>query len=146
MGPVFRKLNRVFSAFRSVGDKYVVFGLGGGGTTFSRTAPLFQQFALGGLFNVGGYGSGEFRSSNYVKSGFGVLRSAYTLPTYVGGKLYVGGFYEGGSAFENWGSAKYRQSVTGGAVLETRLGPIFLGGSFAEGGRGKVYFSLGRFF
>ena len=40
----------------------------------------------------------------------------------------------------------YRQSVTGGAVLETRIGSVFLGGSFAEGGRRKLYFSLGRFF
>jgi hypothetical protein len=33
-----------------------------------------------------------------------------------------------------------------GSLLETRIGPIFVGGSFAEGGRRKLYFSLGRFF
>jgi len=36
--------------------------------------------------------------------------------------------------------------VTGGALLQTRIGPIFVGGSFAEGGRRRLYFSLGRFF
>lgn len=135
-----------FNAFRSVNTKNILFGFGGGGTTFGRTAPLFQQFTLGGLFNVGGYGSGEFRSSNYLKGGIGVLRETFSAPAYIGGRLYLGGWYEGGSAFENFGAAKYRQSVTGGAVLETRIGPIFLGGSFGEGGSRKLYFSLGRFF
>jgi len=40
----------------------------------------------------------------------------------------------------------HRRSVTGGALLQTRIGPIFVGGSFAEGGRRRLYFSLGRFF
>ena len=134
------------SAFRSIKTKNILFGFGGAGTTFSKTAPLFQQFTIGGLFNVGGYGSREFRSSNYLKGGFGVLRETFSAPAYIGGKLYFGGWYEGGSAFENFGAAKYRQSVTGGAVLETRIGPIFLGGSFGESGSRKLYFSLGRFF
>jgi len=135
-----------FDAFHSPGERTIVFAFGGGGTTFGKTAPLFQQFALGGLFNVGGFGSGEFRNSNYLRGGFGVLREAFSAPPYIGGKLYLGGWYEGGGAFENFGAAKYRQSVTGGALLQTRIGPIFVGGSFAEGGRRKLYFSLGRFF
>ena len=134
------------SAFHSFNDKNIIFGFGGGGTSFGKTAPLFQQFILGGLFNVGGYGSGEFRNSNYLRGGFGILREIFSAPAFIGGKLYFGGWYEGGSSFESFDAAKYRQSVTGGAVLETRIGPIFLGGSFAEGGRRKLYFSLGRFF
>ena len=107
---------------------------------------MFQQFTIGGLFNVGGYGSGEFRSSNYLRGGIGVLRQTFTAPAYIGGKLYFGGWYEAGSAFENFTRAKYRQSITGGALLETRIGPVFLGGSFGAGGRRKLYFSLGRVF
>jgi len=134
------------NAFRPLGEKTIVFGFGGGGTTFGKRAPLFQQFAVGGLFSVGGYGTGEFRGGNYVNGGFGALRETFSAPPYIGGKLYLGGWYEAGSAFENFSQAKYRQSVTGGALLETRIGPIFVGGSFAEGGRRKIYFSLGRFF
>ena len=135
-----------FSAFRPLGAKTIVFGFGAGGTTFGKRAPLFQQFGVGGLFSVGGYGSGEFRGGNYLNGGFGVLRETFAAPPYIGGKLYLGGWYEAGGAFENFDAAKYRQSVTGGALLETRIGPIFVGGSFAEGGRRKIYFSLGRFF
>ncbi len=134
------------NAFRPLGEKNVVFGFGGGGTTFGKTAPLFQQFAVGGLFSVGGYGTGEFRGGNYLNGGFGILRETFAAPPYIGGKLYVGGWYEAGSAFENFSRAKYRQSATFGALLETRIGPIFVGGSFAEGGRRRIYFSLGRFF
>lgn len=134
------------NAFRSINDETVLFAFGGGGTTFGRRAPLFQQFTVGGLFNVGGYGSQEFRASNYLTGGAGFLRETFSLPPYIGGKLYFGGWYEAGSAFENFNQANYRQSVTGGAVLQTRLGPIFLGGSFTERGRGRLYFSLGRFF
>ncbi len=134
------------NAFRSVGDKTIIFGFSGGGTTFGKTAPLFQQFTLGGLFNVGGYGSQEFRASNYLSGGTGVLHETFALSPYIGGKLYLGGWYEAGGAFESFKNANLRQSVTGGAVLQTRIGPIFLGGSVNERGRGRLYFSLGRFF
>lgn len=134
------------SAFRPIDEKYTVFGFGGAGTTFGKRAPLFQQFTIGGLLNVGGYGSREFRASNYLRGGFGVLRRTFSAPAYIGGKLYFGGWYEAGSAFENFDTARYRQSGTFGALLETRIGPVFLGGSFGAGGRGKLYFSLGRVF
>ncbi len=98
------------------------------------------------MFNVGGYGSQEFRASNYLSGGIGGLRETFALPPYIGGKLYLGGWYEAGSEFETFKTANYRQSVTGGAVLQTRVGPIFLGGSVNERGRGRFYFSLGRFF
>ncbi len=135
-----------FSAVHPISERLLGFGFGGGGTSFGQTAPTFQQFTLGGLFNIGGYGSEEFRGSNYVRGGFGVLRETYALPSFFGGKIYLGAWYEGGSSFEKFDSVKYRQSATGGVVLETPFGPMFVGGSFAEGGRRKVYFSLGRFF
>ena len=142
----FAQAESKINAFYPLGTRTIVFGFGAGGTTFDRTAPLFQQFSLGGLFNVSGYGTGEFRGSNYLNGGFGVLRETFIAPAYIGGKLYIGGWYEAGSSFENFDTARYRQSVTGGALLETRIGPIFIGGSLAEGGRRKIYFSLGRFF
>lgn len=134
------------NGFYPVAEKYTAFAFGAGGTSFRKNVSPIQQFTVGGLFNIGGYGSEEFRSNNYLRGGFGVLRETYVLPSYIGGKLYFGGWYEGGSAFDKLGLVNYRQSVTGGALLETPFGPIFVGGSFAEGGRKKLYFSLGKFF
>jgi len=119
---------------------------GGGGTTFGREASPSQKFALGGLFHLGGYGRGEFRGNNYLFGELGYLRQLYQLPLFLGRNIYAGGWYDGGSAFDNFDQARYQNSGTGGILLETRLGPIFFGGSWAEGGRGKLYFVLGRIF
>ncbi len=135
-----------FNAIRPVSEKYFTFGFGAVGTSFGRTAPPLQQFTLGGLLNVGGLGREEFRGSNTLRGGFGILRETYALPAFIGGKVYFGGWYEAGSVFETIDSARLRQSATGGFLMETPVGPVFIGGSFAEGGRRKVYFSLGRFF
>jgi NTE family protein len=135
-----------FNAIYPISERYLVFGFGAVGTSFGKTVPSSQQFSVGGLYNVGGYGSEEFRASNFARGGLGFLRETYTLPTFFGGKLYFGGWYEGGSAFERFKNAHYRQSITTGVLTETPFGPIFVGGSFAEGGRRKLYFSLGHFF
>lgn len=133
-------------AFVPFGKRYIGFGFGGAGTTFGDEAPLTRQFTLGGPFRVGGYGFEEFRASNYIQAGLGVLYNPEIFPTFLGGKAYVGAWYEGGSAFERFGNANYRQSVSGGAILETPLGPVFLGGSMNENGRGRFYFSFGKIF
>ncbi|MCW5961142.1 MAG: patatin-like phospholipase family protein [Pyrinomonadaceae bacterium] len=135
-----------YSVMIPVSEKYTFFNFGSGGTTFGKTAPPLQQFTLGGLFSVGGYGREEFRGSSVLRGGAGFLRETYSMPAFIGGKIYLGGWYEGGSVFEGFSESRYRQSATGGVLMETPLGPIFVGGSLSGSGRGKVYFSLGRFF
>ena len=132
--------------FRPVGKRNIVFGFGNAGTTFGDTASPLRQFTLGGPFRLGGYGFEEFRASNYANGGLGVLYNPKIFPEFLGGKAYVGAWYEGGSAFEKFGNLNYRQSVTGGVIAETPLGPVFIGGSLNENGRGRFYFSFGRLF
>jgi NTE family protein len=132
--------------FVPVGKRYIGFSFGGAGTTFGDTAPLIRQFTLGGPFRLGGYGFEQFRASNYVQGGLGVLYNPEIFPTFLGGKAYVGAWYEGGSTFERGANFNYRQSISGGAILETPLGPVFLGGSMNENGRGRFYFSFGKIF
>ena len=133
-------------AFKPVGKRTIAFGFGGAGTSFGATAPLLQQFTLGGPFRLGGYGFDEFRSSNYIQAGGGFLYNPESFPTFLGGKAYVGAWYEGGSSFERFGQANYRQSGSLGAILETPIGPVFIGTSINENGRGRFYFSFGRVF
>ena len=132
--------------FHSVSPRNIVFGFANGGTSFGGKSSPVQQFALGGAFRLGGYGAGEFRADNYLTGGAGILHNPKFFPTFLGNKAYIGAWYEGGSAFERFDRLNYRQSVTGGAVVETLLGPIFFGGSVNENGRGRIYFSFGRFF
>ena len=127
-------------------EKHVLFARFAGGTGFGRAAGPFNKFALGGLFRLGGYGRDEFLGDHYLLGEAGYLRRLYRLPPFLGGSVFAGGWYDGGSAFNQIDEAKYRMSGTGGMIIETRLGPVFVGGSWAEGGRGKFYFSLGRLF
>ncbi len=131
--------------FVPYGVNNTLFAFGGAGTTFGSTAPVLRQFTLGGPFRLGGYGVDEFRSSNYLHGGIGVLRSRQILPALFGGRAYVGAWYEGGSSFERFGEASYRQSLSAGAIVETPLGPILVGGGVNEHGRGRFFFSFGRF-
>lgn len=132
--------------FRPAGARNIIFGFGNAGTTFGDTAAPLRQFTLGGPFRLGGYGFEEFRASNYANGGFGVLHNPQIFPEFLGGKAYIGAWYEGGSAFETFNQINYRQSVTGGLTAETPLGPVFIGGSLNENGRGRFYFSFGRLF
>lgn len=138
--------NNIFFPINKINKRTIGFAFGGGGATFGGEAPLIRQFTLGGPFRLGGYGYEEFRASNYIQGGGGFLYNPEIFPTFLGGKAYVGAWYEGGSAFERIGDANYRQSLSGGAILETPLGPVFLGGSMNENGRGRFYFSFGRIF
>jgi NTE family protein len=134
---------RMFTPF---GERNVIFGFGGGGTSFGSTAPILQQFTLGGPFRLGGYGYDEFRASNYLQGGIGILHNPKIIPTFLGGKTYIGAWYEGGSAFERFSNAEYKQSVSLGTIIETPVGPVFVGGSVNREGRGRFYFSFGRVF
>lgn len=143
--PVAQAESRV-NIFRPRGERNILFAFGGGGTTFSSTAAPLQQFTLGGPFRVGGYGFEELRGSNYLHGGVGLLHNPAIIPTFLGGKTYIGAWYEGGSMFERIANANYRQSLSGGAIFETPVGPVFIGGSVNENGRGRFYFSFGRVF
>ena len=93
------------TAFHSTSNGTILFGIASGGTTFGDTAPTLRQFTLGGLFRIGGYGYEEFRGSNYLHAGGGVIKSPKSFPTIFGRKIYVGAWYEGGSVFEKFGNA-----------------------------------------
>lgn len=133
-----------FNVFKTLSERNIIFGFGGGGATVGGTPSPIQQFILGGPFRLGGYD--EFRANNYLQGGAGILHNPKFFPTFLGGRAYLGAWYEGGSAFEKFSDANYRQSLSGGAIVETPFGPVFLGGSLNENGRGRFYFSFGRFF
>lgn len=132
--------------FQSLSQRNILFCLGKAAGTFGNNDSPVQKFTLGGRLRLGGYYYEEFRADNYLMGGIGILHNPAFIPSFLGGKIYLGGWYEGGSAFEEWDEAIYRQSISTGLLVETPLGPVFLGGSLNEDGRGKIYFSLGHFF
>jgi hypothetical protein len=76
----------------------------------------------------------------------GLLYHVLRLPDFVGSNGYLGAWLEAGSAFDDWRHVSYQWNASGGFVLETFLGPLFLGGSVSlTNGDGRFYINLGPF-
>jgi hypothetical protein len=101
---------------------------------------------LGGPLRLSAYGRDEFRGNKYVLIGGGYLHNIGYLPAFLGRKIYAGGWYEGGQTYIRRADANFLNDASGGLIFETILGPATIGGSWGEGGRGRLFLSLGRFF
>jgi NTE family protein len=134
------------STFIPTGPKTSLFFLASGGTTFHGTAGPFQVFTLGGNFRLGAYLPQEFVGNHYVYSSFGFRRELYHLPQLVGRKIYWGGWYEAGSAFNDPGTIVVRGTFNLGVIAETIVGPIALATSVSPTGESRVNLSIGRLF
>jgi NTE family protein len=134
------------STFIPTGPKTSLFFLASGGTTFHGTAGPFQVFTLGGTFRLGAYLPQEFVGNHYVYSSFGFRREFYHLPQLVGGKIYWGGWYEAGSAFNDPSTVVVRGTFNLGVIAETIVGPIALATSVSPTGESRVNLSIGRLF
>jgi NTE family protein len=140
------QLDAQTSTFIPTGPKTSLFFVASGGTTFRGAAGPFQQFALGGAFRLGAYLPQEFVGNHYAYSSLGFRREFYHLPPLVGGRIYWGGWYEAGSAFNDPGSVAVRGTFNLGVIAETIVGPITLAGSLSPTGQSRVNFSIGRLF
>ena len=134
------------STFIPTGPKTSLFFVASGGSTFHGDAGPFQQFALGGAFRLGAYLPQEFMGNHYVYSSLGFRREIYRLPQLVGGKIYWGGWYEAGSAFNDPSSVVVRGTFNLGVIADTFVGPIALATSVSPTGQSRVNFSIGRLF
>jgi NTE family protein len=122
-----------------------VFLIGGIGSSFGEH-PLVNDFALGGPLRLGAFNNDQLRGDNYLLGVGGYLRGVGRLPDVLGGGIFLGGWVEAGSAFDVWDNQDWKSDVTVGAILETLLGPVFLGGSIGFTGGGRFYIALGPFF
>jgi NTE family protein len=140
------QLNVQTSTFIPTGAKTSLFFDAAGGTTFHGTAGEFQIFSLGGPFRLGAYLPNEFVGNDYGFASLGFRREMYRLPQLVGKKVYWGGWYEAGSAFNNPDSLTVRGSANVGVIADTIVGPIAIFGSVSPTGQSRVNFSIGRLF
>ena len=132
-----------FRRVRGGGDR--IFVIGEGGSSFGED-PLINDFALGGPLRLGSFNNDQLRGDNYLLFGGGYLRGVGRMPDVLGGTIFLGAWVEGGSAFNDWDVQDWKSDITGGAILETLLGPVFVGGSVGFQGGGRFYISLGPFF
>jgi NTE family protein len=123
-----------------------VFLVAGAGTSFDGKPLPTEQFQLGRPLYLGAYDIGEFRGNHYASLTAGYLRGIGRLPDFLGGPIFVGSWLENGSAFNDIADAKLRTNVSVGAIADTLLGPMIVGGSFAFDGNWRYYVAIGRVF
>ncbi len=117
-----------------------------GGATANTDPPLYLDFTLGGPLNLGAYEIDQFRASRVVYGSTGVLHRVVDNSLFFGGATYIGTWYEVGSAFDRHQKPDYRHVGSAGIVLDSIVGPLFIGGSWGESSRFRLYFSLGTLF
>ncbi|MCC7494058.1 MAG: patatin-like phospholipase family protein [Fimbriimonadaceae bacterium] len=133
------------SAFQRLGRGSLL-QLGRIGSSFDKTAPTYATYTLGGPLRLSAYDQDVFRGSHYVYGALGYLHPLGSLPPLLGGRYYLGSWYELGSACERLGEATFRHSLSAGLVGETILGPAAIAASLGEGGNRQVYFAIGNLF
>jgi NTE family protein len=138
--------------FQPVSPRASIFVAGQGGTTFGYSNPGLPQFFLGGPLKLGAYGQNELFGNQYYLFRAGYLHELFSLPSFVGKKIYAVGSYEVGKmyppanqpGFPN--ESKFPNDFAAGMLAETALGPFFIGGSIGDSGHHKWFFQLGRVF
>jgi NTE family protein len=130
------------SWFTRIGGRNRFFTILGGGTSFGHD-PGINEFRLGGPFRLGAFNNQQITGDNFVLAVGGVLHEWFRLPDVLGGNVYYGGWFENGSAFDDWDRARYRGDVSAGVFVETIIGPMFLAGSVSvTDGSHRFYVSL----
>lgn len=142
----FNQAESVIGAFHPVGENGIVFLSGAAGTSFNKNVSPLAQFRLGGPLRLSALHRDELGGNHYLFGSAGYLHSIYTLPSIIGGRIYLFGGGEIGDIYNRQQTSNVNLNATGGVIVVTALGPFSLGGSIGEGGRGAVYFSIGRIF
>jgi NTE family protein len=131
--------------FRRVHDTDRLFVRFGAGTSIDGD-PILNRFSLGGPMRLGSFNADELRGPNYLLGTAGYLKGIGRLPDVLGGGMFLGGWFEQGTAFKDWSDAHYQSSVSVGGILETLLGPVFGGASVDFDGRCRFYVGIGPMF
>jgi len=118
-----------------------------GGTTFGTrdTGPV-PQFFLGGPLRLSAYGTNELFGNQYYLFSLGYLHDLFTLPPFLGKKIYAIGSYEFAKMYGFPLQSGFPNDFAAGVLAETALGPLVIGGSLVDSGHRKWFFQLGRVF
>jgi NTE family protein len=122
-----------------------------GGTTFGLAKTGVPPFTLGGPLQLSAYGTNEIFTNQYMLFQAGYLRQIGRLPPILGRTVYFSSLYELARPYRTQNPAlngfpRLPMDVAAGMLVETRFGPVFIGGSWGDSGHRKIFFKLGRIF
>lgn len=119
------------------------------GTSFDSDIPLYDEFALGGLYSMSGYADGQLRGQYLGVGRLGYMYRISQLPPDLGRGIYAGAWSEAGNVWQNEEDIDTDSLLYGGTVAvgaDTVLGPLYFAYGRSEHGRDRFYFSLGNNF
>jgi NTE family protein len=140
------QLSARLSGSHALSEKNSLHFTGAGGITLDNDAPFLLQFTLGGPTQLAAYSRDELRGSRFFHARGLFSREIAELSLILPSKFYVTAWYELGSSFNRNRYEKLSHSIAGGLLLDSFLGPFFLGGSVGDEKRAKLFFLLGRLF
>lgn len=135
-----------FSTFKRVSKPGSVFFSAQGGTTFGHNDTGLPPFSLGGGFRLGAYSANEIITNQFFLFQGGYIHQIGKINPLIGGNIYAIGFYEIAKPYGGLTPTALPQDVNGGVIVDTLLGPLFLGGAAGNSGNHKFYFSIGHLF
>jgi NTE family protein len=133
------------TVFHSLTRRNRLFFRAAAGTSFDAE-PYFSAFSLGGPFRMSAYLGDQLRGAHFALGGAGYMRQLPRLPSWVGGQGYVAVWVEGGSAFQSRSAAAWHGDLAAGVIVDSNIGPVFVGGSAGPDGHRRFYVSLGPLF
>lgn len=144
-GSAFWQAQADLIAFHPVTPRNRVFLRAGGGTSFDAR-PWFDDFSLGGPFRMSAFRNGELGGSHCAFAAVGYMRQLPRPPAWVGGHAYLAAWTEVGSAFDERATATWHGDAAGGVIIDSLIGPLFVGGGLGRDGHHRLYVSLGPLF
>jgi NTE family protein len=119
-----------------------LFAMASGGTSFDGH-PI-SQYELGYPFRLDAFRIGERRGDHYAVITLGAARQVGRLPDFIGGPVFLGTWWQNGSAFDTHEDADINSQVAVGLVMDTLIGPAVVGTSVGFDGGFRVFMSIGR--
>ena len=132
--------------FQPVSKPGSIFFTAEGGSTFGFNQTGIPQYFLGGPGRLSAYGTNELFGNQYYTFRAGYLHDLFTLPPFVGKKIYATASFELGKMYGFPNESALPFDFAAGVVAQTALGPLFLGGSVGDSGHQKWFFQLGKVF
>jgi NTE family protein len=117
------------------------------GDTLGGDLPYYDEFAVGGLFDLPGYATGELRGGQIAYGGLAYYHRLTTLKPPIGRGVYAGISLEGADVQDSFlgltaPGTRFGSSIFLGA--DTWLGPFYLGLGVNGDGDGAAYLQLGK--
>ncbi len=117
------------------------------GGTLGGDLPYYDEFAVGGLFDLPGYATGELRAGQIAYGGLAYFHRLSTLKPPIGRGVYAGVSLEGADLQDSFqgltpSGTRFGSSVFLGA--DTWLGPAYFGLGVNGDGDAAAYLQLGK--